>query len=226
MIKGLMKLGYIILAFILIQHASVIADEQDWQDEVYHFRSSHQFSMSGGPFSSTWEVENFNSIDERQTIRKVGGFANFRYSFHIHLIQDIGYYVGSAFGFELEQSQSQEKIQYTNKYSLPGISLGLVYNYSPKYRLIAGTDIQLERWDKFKEYTDESVDSPSVSVNANAITFILSLDTFKSATWAFRVSYESKYSTFMNPQNSYEPLDATIEQYSQRIGFGAVYHLL
>ncbi len=210
----------------LLGRNALAQQSESWENQIFHFRSSHQFSINGGPTDSQWKVSNFNAITEEQTFSKVGAFADLRYSFHLHLLGPVGYFVGCSMSIETEKNSYNKKLSYARRYTLPGISSGLVYNISPKNRLLIGIDIQLERWDALSESTEEFADSDEINVNANAGTIHLSFDNFYSATWAIRVTYRKKYSQISTPNNSYAPLNADIENTSQSLGIGAVYHLL
>lgn len=195
-----------------------------WDQSVRGFRSEHHFALVGGPLNGSWHFKRFGTqINKRH--RDSGYILKFQYSYHIPIYRSFGYFLGSSAGvWKVTQQASQARLQ--SSAMLPGILAGLVYNFSPGYRALAGIDYYLERWSVLQE-RDRVGEDPSISVTARTTDLFVAMDFFYKLKWSFRAEVHKRRLDFYGTKKGDgKAVDAVIARDDEWYGFGLLYHLM
>jgi hypothetical protein len=197
-----------------------------WDQSVRGFRREHSMAVSAGPSSGKWHFKRFGSTVNKK-YQSSGIFSKVQYSYHIPLHRSFGYLLGTSMGYIFEDN-SDSGIDAANALMLPGLLLGLVYNFSPGFRIVSGADYYLERWSNLGERDDvDTENNPTISVTARALDFMTALDVFYDLKWAVRFEVHRREVNYYRPKDAEgKPVDAVISKSDQWLGVGLTYHLM
>ncbi len=168
----------------------------EWDRSVRGFRTGHNFFGAFGFAYGTWQIngsltrpEGPYSYDRR--IETSADVWSAQYSFHLPISGGFGYYLGSSAGVILNEDSKTKDLVIDRTLNLPGISLGLIYNFSPAFRFFGGLDWQLVRYERFSErYRDYDANNIVTFFNAYATRAQVGADFFFRLRWALRLQWE------------------------------------
>ena len=196
-----------------------------WERHVRGFRREHNFALSLGVSSGTWDVDNFGSLSSRK-FEHTGLFARFQYSFHIPLYRGFGYVLGSSVGYHYESTDRRRPFKPVAAVMFPGLLAGLTLNVTPALRATIAADAYLERHDGIKERDGREPD-PEISVTLQTYDIGAYFDLFYDLKWAVRIEAHYRLLQFLRPEGtSGRPIDAKLRKTDRWLGFGVLYHLL
>ena len=195
-----------------------------WERYVQDFRKDHNFALFMGRAEGTWKIRDFGSIsDEKHAMSGVAIKA--QYSYHIPLWQSFGYFLGSSVGYYYESARSAN-FRPVHSLHLPGLLVGLVYDFSPSTRVLLGLDTYLERLDGLEVRTQESIRV----LDATMFTWIdtgIMFDYFFSLNVAARIEAHERNVAYDPMDNSDGKIEsANFEKEDRWVGLGLVYHIL
>jgi len=124
-----------------------------WDRYVRGFRREHNFALSTGVSSGTWDVRRFGSLTKNgpQKYDTTGVFTRFQYSFHLPFYSGFGFFLGSSIGYHYESADKRKPFKPVPAYQFPGVLSGLVLNFNPVLRWSIGLDAYLERHNGIQE---------------------------------------------------------------------------
>jgi hypothetical protein len=214
----------VFLFVLLIQGSTAYSLASDWTQDIFGFREAHNFSFETGLSKENWILDSYDNV-EHASYEKNGYYGKFRYTFHLPIYRGFGYYLGSSVGIQQDQTTASDDLHLTRNYAFPGGALGLVVNFSPRFRMLVGGDLYLERWEGLQQIDGEG-DDPAISVTSNVYEFDAVFDAFFSHRWAMRIGYHKRYAKFIKPLEFSGALDADISKRSRWMGLGIVHHIL
>lgn len=190
----------------------------------------HNFALVIGKAWGKSVVEKTGPIQRRE-FQSEAFFSKFQYTFHLPLYKGFGYVLGTSFGYSLEQVMQDDKTFHRVKsYHFPGVHLGLVYNFSPNFRVLGGVETYMERIDKLT-IISENKGTGSKDENALSLTlipnfdWILATDLFYSGSWGLRLEWHIRRVISIPPSASEEKVvGANLTKRDTWIGLGLIFH--
>ena len=190
-----------------------------WDRTVRGFRNEHNFSLSLNNSSYSWSGFMSDPVDSFED-RSESLHGKFQYRFHLHLVDGLGYYLGSAFNVYGPPDYESDLVRDTMFIGLPGIVAGLAWNLSPAVRIAVGIDAFLLRIERFERYmSKDSSETREASANARVLAYQLAIDTFFTLKTAVRAEWE--YSELF-----YSTTKTKLRRKGHSFGVGLVYHLI
>lgn len=203
-----------------------------WDRSVRGFRHAHNFSWFYSSVLSQWNLDGSLLEDgSEQPYAEVyetnQDYLGFEYTFHLHLFDSFGYYLGSSLGFSWEERSKGGNLTIEKALTFPGAVVGLSLNLSPAVRLLTDLSVNLTRFERFKEYRAGVGDSSKIYFNARTFSWKVGFDFFFKLNWAVRLAWE-KFETRYKPVKGSELTELGIErvQKGHKYTLGAVFHLL
>ena len=207
----------------------------EWDRTVRGFRLGHHFHGYIGQERGSYRV-NGSLIEEgtgqsnhfAHDFDTKASYWAFQYSYHIPLAGSFGYYLGSTIGLIYDESSSDGELQVDRMMMLPGVTLGLVYNFSPAIRVFGGVNAQLVRFERFQEkHSGEAISPTTTYFNGHALVNQIGLDLFFQLHWAVRVHREDaviKNNKVFGASGS--ELGVSRRKKAERYLFGILYHII
>ncbi len=203
-------------------------DFHRWDRHVRGFRRDHNFALSAGVSSGTWNVKRFGTLDDEK-YDDSGVWAKFQYTFHLQVYQGFGYLLGSSAGYHYESVDRRRPFKPVPAYQFPGVMAGLVLNISPVFRLTAALDVYLERHNGIEE-RDGKGDDPKIHVTLQAFDALATIDVFYDLNWALRLEGHQRHLDYQRPHSDEDsrdfPVNSNLKKDDRWLGLGLVYHLL
>lgn len=203
-----------------------------WERHVRGFRREHNFAVSSGVTSGVWQVKRLGSITEERSFDASGIYGRFQYSFHLPIWGGFGYMLGSSFGYHYESADRRRPFQPVDAIGFPGVLAGLIYNFSPVFRLGSAIDASLERHNGVEERprtcpSDQVCQPTQVSVTMQSYNLSVFFDIFYDLAWALRLEAAQRDLQYQRPQAAEGyPVDANFRKSDRWLGIGFVLHLL
>jgi hypothetical protein len=219
----------VLLALLAFSGAAAADDEApdraDWDRYVRGFRRDHNFALSVGAGSGTWDVRRFGNI-KGQKYKTSGAWSRFQYSFHLPLYQGFGYMLGSSFGYHYESADKRKPFHPVPALMFPGAMIGIVENFNPVFRWSLAFDAYMERLNDLAER-----DGQTISVTMEAFDFGTFIDFFYDLGWAVRLEGHHRHHAYLKPVCSKNspcdfPVNANFRKDDDWVGLGLVHHLL
>ncbi|MBF0440902.1 MAG: hypothetical protein HQK54_03270 [Oligoflexales bacterium] len=205
------------------------SSRHEWDRSVRGFRRDHNFSISAGKSSGSWRMRYGPSDGSTRTISNRSRFGKFQYSFHIEIYKGLGYYLGSSLvsSYSEKQFSKDEDVYYSRSFSLPGMVIGVVYNFSPLFRISFGIDGYLERVEKLV-FRDGSANTIPINITARGLSPHLAVDFFLRLDSALRIEAEYKNLAYRFPNNTYDdaPLSNSFDSREFLFSLGWIFHLI
>lgn len=207
------------------------SDHSAWNRYIRGFRRDHNFALSVGASSGTWDVRRFGTLRQRK-YETSGVWSRFQYSFHLPLYNGLGYMLGSSFGYHYEASDRRKPFRPVPALMFPGVLIGVVANFSPVFRLSAAFDAYMERLNGIGE-RDGTPPDGEISVTMEAFDFGTFFDVFYDLAWAVRLEGHYRHHEYLEPscassqtcRNDF-PVNANFKKDDRWLGLGIVHHLL
>lgn len=200
------------------------AQLHQWERYVQEFRRDHNFSLFVGRTEGTWMVSDFGGL-KGQEYAMTGVAVKIQYGFHIPLWLGLGYFLGSSVGYYFESIRSNS-FKPAHSLHLPGLLIGLVYDFSPSFRVLLGIDTYLERLDGIKEQSS----SQDSILDATMLTWFdssLSFDYFFDLNLAARFEAHKRRVSYIPMDSSEGKIEsASFNKQDWWLGVGLVYHIL
>ncbi|MFK7825006.1 MAG: hypothetical protein AB8G05_12670 [Oligoflexales bacterium] len=195
-----------------------------WERYVQDFRKDHNFALFMGRTEGSWKVRDFGSISEER-YAMTGLVFKAQYSYHIPLWQSFGYFLGSSVGYYYESTRSAN-FKPSHSLHLPGLLVGVVYDFTPSTRVLFGLDAYLERLDGMEERNQEGKKALDATMLTRIDTGIM-FDYFFSLNIAARIEAHQRNVAYNPMDNSEGKIEsADFEKEDWWIGLGLVYHIL
>lgn len=206
--------------------------QDDWDRYVRGFRREHNFALSAGASSGTWDVRRFGALNNKKYDNS-GVFTRFQYSFHLPLYGGVGYMLGSSFGYHYESSDSRREFRPVPALMFPGVLIGLVNNFNSIFRMSVAFDAYMERLDNLTgpDPNDSSI-KRQISVTMEAFDFGAFLDFFYDLAWAVRLEAHRRHLEYLEPGCASGTcsrefgVNANFKKDDNWVGLGLVHHLL
>lgn len=201
------------------------------QEGVFEFnRWDHNFALSFGMAKGSWTIEQMGPVQGLDFDSRAY-FSKFQYSFHLPLHKNLGYVLGSSFGYYWEKRLDNAQFHRVSAIHFPGIHLGLVYNFTSYFRILGGVETYLERLDDITVTTTNSTThqqekrSVSLTMRPN-FDWILASDIFYHGSWGLRVEWHNRRVISTPPSKSEgEVVGARLVKRDTWIGLGLIFHL-
>ena len=201
-----------------------IATERQWGQFVGEFREHHNFGLLVGTSSTRWTVNGLGLV--HQAPLSEGVYIKGRYSFHIPILQGLGFFLGSSLGYQNHVQDNDSKFDAGYSIHLPGLLTGIAYNISPAYRLGVGFDVYLERHERISA-GEEDEDLYQLSMTMLVYDIMATVDIFSQIDWGIRFEAHARNGTYINPSNSQNKVTgAEVAKSEIWAGLGLVMHLL
>ncbi len=201
-------------------------DIHKWDRYVRRFRRDHHLVASMGYEKGYWHVGSFGRIADESFVSR-GIDASIQYTFHIQLISKFGYYLGTGGGYYLELEKRDERdFGPSSMWRLPGLIVGLVYNYDSAGRVFADFSGYLSRVTELAT-ANTLGESETISVTGESFDFHVGWDRFLSLNSALRLQYTSQQMWVPSPKNADKyALNAHLKRKSNGGSIGYVFHFL
>ena len=190
----------------------------------------HNFALLIGRAWGQSIVDQTRPIQRRE-FRSEAVYTKFQYCFHLPLYRGFGYVLGTSFGYYLEQVVEDERtFRRVKSYHFPGIHLGLVYNFSPTFRVLGGLETYLERIDKLTILSKDQATGTEVENNLSLtllpnFDWILASDVFYSGGWGIRLEWHTRRVISTPPSASGgQVVGANLTKRDTWIGLGLIFH--
>ena len=187
-----------------IKNISELRKEELWQRYIRDFRSQHNLSLTGVFKRTNWKIRDAvaSNTTEYEYENDVVGM-RFHYTYHIQMVRNLGFYLGTGFGLGLEIVEDSEVFDPQYYYSLPSLKIGFVYNYSSKHRLIIGYEQYLKRYDQFivripDSFFTSQENPPNIGITLNTFDFEMSFDYFLNIKWGIRLTARYSLGLYFN----------------------------
>lgn len=217
----------LIQPFLRAQQTIVSRQElHRWERHVRGFRREHNFALTTGISSGTWNVKRLGSLSG--SYDNSGVFTRFQYSFHLQLYRGFGFMLGSTAGYHYESADRRKPFRPVPAYLFPGVLGGVVLNFNPVLRTMLTFDSYLERHNGIQE-RDNDGDPTEVFITFTAYDFGAAIDVFYDLGWALRLEAHRRHLEYAQPKESSaadHPVRARLSKDDQWLGLGLVYHLL
>jgi hypothetical protein len=193
-------------------------------------RWDHNFTFTIGMAQGSWVVDQFGPVSDR-TFKSRAVVSKFQYTFHLPLYRNLGYVLGSSFGYYWERKLNETELHRVSAIHFPGIHFGLVYSFTPYFRVLGGVETYLERVDDLaivskntgSGKTEESEVSLTMRPNFD---WILASDFFYSGTWGVRLEWHYRRVISTPPTDSPGQVVGTrLTKKDTWIGLGLIFHL-
>ncbi len=202
---------------------AISRDPNRWEDIILDFRHEHNFSLSLGFGETEWKIQRFASLGNKN-IKARETVSRFSYAYHMQVYRSFGTFLGSGFGFVANEPSKDLEIE--NQYMFPSLTAGAVFEPNRRFRLGAGLDYRLERWEKIKPGGKDS-DGPTLSATARASDLFFSLEWFYRISLALKLETHRCFSKMVNPRSAgSSEFNSSIERKDTWVGLGISYHLL
>jgi hypothetical protein len=204
--------------------------EMDSNIGLFKFnRWDHNFVWTMGMAKGLWRIDQMGPVDGVEFDSNASVF-KFQYSFHLPLWGNLGYVLGSSFGYYWEQKSNDQTFHSVSAMHFPGIHAGLVYSFAPTFRILGGAETYLERINDLAVITKNSagVDEErkvSLTMRPN-LDWIIATDYFYSDSWGIRL--EGHFRTVIStPPSASEGqvIGARLTKKDTWIGLGLIFHL-
>ena len=193
-------------------------------------RWDHNFAFTFGMAKGSWRVEQLDNLDGVE-FESRASFVKAQYSFHLPLWKDLGYVLGSSFGYYWEKRMDDAQFHRVSSIHFPGIHLGLVYSFAPSFRILGGVETYLERLDDIAVSTHNPVSDQdqerkvSITMRPN-FDWILASDVFFTRSWGLRLEWHSRKVISSPPSGSFgQVVGARLTKKDTWIGLGVIFHL-
>lgn len=193
------------------------------------FRKKHNFAAVLASSRGVWSVTAENQ-EKSIRIQSSGYIAKLEYAFYIPLYTRFGYLIGSSLGFGYEQVREEagSSLDSFSSQHLPGLLLGLAWNFSPQFRFVTAGETYLERFSNFSgiRFGSEELDK-KIEMSLQAyIDHSVSVDFFYSAHWAWRASWHRRWLQYTAPQQAQgTPLGVKLTKRDDWLALGFAYHM-
>ena len=200
--------------------------------QVANFKSTkwdHNFAFTVGGARGAWAVDQFGPVVEKSFFSRAY-FGKFQYTFHLPMIGNLGYVIGSSCGYYWEKGEDDQQFQRVSAVHFPGIHVGLVYSFTPFFRIEGAFETYLERLDRLRVFTPNGTSVPDmyqVSVTMRPdYDWILLSDFFFSESWGTRLEWHIR-KVDVNPpaESDGQIIGARLTKRDTWIGLGIIYHL-
>ena len=196
-----------------------------WERVVRGFRREHHFAVTGGYLRGSWQVGSFGPLTNIQ-IGDDGFWSRGEYTYHLQIFEGLGYMLGSSLGTTYTRTADAAALKPPTSLIYPGVVVGAVYNISPRFRLLGGGSVNLERYDGLRALA-EGQDETKISITMESYDAQAALDIFVAINLAIRIEGHDRYQLYRKPRNAGDkPVNADIERFDRWYGAGIVYHML
>lgn len=197
----------------------------DWDAIVRGFRRDHNFSLVGGLSQSRWQLGKIEPTRSEERAR--GYYYRIQYHYHIRIVDHFGYYLGSsAMATPYEFFKHDEKYYVERSFSIPGLSLGLVYDFSSIFRALVGAEGHLQRIEHL-EYRGSEAPPRKATITARVFGAYVAFDLFYQLGWALRLEGAWRHYSYKPPADAAQyAVDLDLSKIETLVGLGLVYHLI
>lgn len=197
-----------------------------WDRLVRGFRRDHSLTVQAGSSRGVWRIRGVNEAAERQ-LASTGSNLTFQYTFHIPLVKNFGYYLGSAFGEVFDERSDDARFKVFRTLELPGVLAGFVLNFTPAFRSVLGVDAGMTRVERLV-VPGATGEDERVNITTRYLAGNGALEFFFDLRWALRVEGTYKRTFYTPPLNlgKDSPLRASLGKTEERYSVGIVHHLL
>ena len=199
-----------------------------WDRMVRGFRGEHNFAATTGYLSGSWQVGRFGPLKSTH-IGDVGFWTRWEYSYHLQIYQGLGYLVGSSLGTTYTRTSDSALLKPPTSFIYPGVVAGLVYNISPRIRVLGAGSINLERFDDLKAMPElpEAGEASTISITMESYDGMAAIDIFAAINLAIRIEGHERFQLYRKPRNAEDKaVNADLERLDRWYGAGLVYHML
>ncbi len=189
----------------------------------------HNFTCTFGMAKGSWFIDQFGPISQKHYDSEAF-FGKFQYSFHLPLLKNLGYVLGSSFGYYWERQSDQDDFHRVSAIHFPGVHLGMVYNFTPYFRILGGVETYIERLD---DLAIRSIDTNgkqldrkiSLTMRPN-FDWIFAADAFYSGSWGLRLEWHIRRVINTPPAVSNgQVIGAQLTKKDTWVGLGLIFHL-
>jgi hypothetical protein len=191
----------------------------------------HNLACIVGMAKGSWVLDELGPVVGQQ-FKSEAYVSKCQYSFHLPLYKGLGYVLGSSFGYYWERRMEDEKTFHrVSSIHFPGIHLGLVYNFSPYFRVEGGMETYLERLDELTIVSTNQVSGESeerrVSLTMRPnFDWVIASDFFYSGNWGLRVEWHLRRVISVPPSASEgQAIGAKLTKKDAWLGVGLIFHL-
>ncbi len=196
----------------------VFPEKVDWERVVRGFRHDHNFSFNLGFAQNHWKGYLQRTSESFQA--KSDAFElEVDYSFHLPLFGSLGYTLGTGASWVIEEAvKDADAFKVDRSFSLPGISVGLVWNINERWRTLSTFTYGWQRIERLRLKTPFA--SENIAVSGDVRSFRWAFDYFYQLSWALRFQMEQSDFAY----TSKESLD--LEKSAREFQIGLAKHLL
>lgn len=186
-------------------------------------RWDHNIGITFGMSRGTWELEGLDPVRGQQ-FPSQAFLGKVQYTFHLPIVGNLGYVLGSSLGYYLEEGRYHDELHRVSSIHFPGIHLGLVLNVTPGLRVEGAFETYLERIDELALDTKEGRKKISMTMRPD-YDLMLSMDMFYSLHWGVRVEWHKRRVSNTPPRESEgQIVDSLIRKKDNWIAVGFIFH--
>lgn len=187
-------------------------------------RWDHNLIFTTGNANGLWIIDHLGPT-EGESFSSNAYYFKLQYAFHLPIVGDLGYVLGSSLGYYWEGKGHSPIFQKTSSIHFPGIHLGVVYNFTPFFRIEFAGETYLERLNNLSTISNGDVYKISVTMRPN-YDFSLATDLFYSRKWGLRLECHAREVQTNPPSDSQgQIIGAGIIKKDTWFGLGIIYHL-
>lgn len=200
------------------------AETPDWFKYTRGFRRGHNFFLALGRAPSNWTVQGEKLYEGNTTELDLRVLAFFRYAYHLRLLGGFGYMLGSSIALSSSVPIDKESIRVKESIYLPGLSMGLIYDVSPRTRLGILVEQNVIR---FPSVVVKQTDSEnSFALQSEAYRIAILFDYFIAFNWSIHMEYSKERNFFTKKSESAELLNIGFNGDVSIVSLGLSFHLI
>ncbi len=198
------------------------------ETSIEHFsgttRWDHNLILLTGNARGSWVIDHLGPT-RGETFSSNAFYFKFQYAFHLPIVGNLGYVLGSSFGYYWEEKGPSSTFQKTSSIHFPGIHLGVVYNFTSSFRIEFAGETYLERLNDLSIISNGERYKISVTMRPN-YDFSLASDLFYSTKWGVRLEWHTREVQAHPPSDSQgQIIGAGLIKKDTWFGLGVIYHL-
>lgn len=183
-----------------------------WDSLIRGYRRGHNYSLSACTSNTTWKSSIF-----AEDLDTMEGCINFSYGYHVKLYNIFGYMLGTNAEYSIVSEQEDDPIvSDPTVYQLPGVTGGLIFYFSPGFRVLLQSTYTLQRIEQLAVDIDNNIDTYNITLEV--IEYGVVTDFFVSMHTGLRFFYKEKIRSNSSSFN--------MVGNSNSFGLGIVYHVL
>ena len=201
-----------------------------WVVNFERYRSGHHLSLFFGKASGSWKLAEIGDGHDGM-ITSDGSLYKLQYDYHLRIMDNFGYFVGSSMEFFSSNDRHPEKFKEGSSARLPSVVLGLSFDIGWKYMIFSWVDYSIDLYKniEFRGKEEGVSEDRVIGITMNGTQAFAGFKFFFESTSSLVFAYGLQFLEYAKPNNMPEkenhPLHISLLRKQQRLLVGYSYHL-